>query len=1099
VGKPGKQTYAGNCSPSLPAVIKKGATFTCIVSIPDKEVIPAIGRNIKLQPELSYKNCLTDSNYITTANCTNASSYTTTGTTITQMEAYSQTLYCGDGICSPSIGENIATCPADCIPGILLLTATPQLVLPDGTSFSTITARLLDPTGKPISNTVVAFASDVGTLSAPSFITDANGYATVTITSTTAALVTITASALQLSNLTDVLFKRAPSLTLTAQNPICIDGTSSITATLTDQGGNPMPGFLVKLAHNSSDANSKLTKYSDVTDASGSMTSTFQDDTTIEMVSIQANVTDPSTGQLVFSGRAPIYVGDCSEGGVGCTPPPTGDWVITTDVLCINVTVPVTGRLIIQPGASLTLRGATVNFSFERPSSVWHYNGIYIYGTFNMVEDWNGRPSRLTVNTTWADCCADEPPCCGQSPPGEWPPGCDAFGSPSPCYDCGVHCNMGAPRFVFNSYPGANLTLNNSIVDHVGSFSFGTCTADGDAGVYTAGDNAIIQNMDISNCRDACIVVKGSGAQILNNKIHPENGVLGKGIDVTSGSCGVDNSTPAQNAYISGNEIYGGFRTGIWIEDWVSNNRITGNYIHDTGTGIFVQNGWSYSGTKNNNRIQSNTITNSVYGVVVQQTRYAQLSSNIIRDNSIAGVYCTPSSDPNFTAVSDFSGDKIYSNGNVTSDNCGTCHVINGHGSECPTIPRNCSDIILSSSTTLTDDYVLNGGSSCFVISNDNVVLDCNGHSIISAARTGIGINATRRNNIEIRNCRVSKYSKGVLLFNSSYSRVTNNTINDIDYGIYFENSTNINVSRNSLSAIQGIVSYKSNNSNIFNNYLNSLVLGINSDTSSYINISNNTVYYGSMYGAYLTNSNNVILTSNTLKFNSKGVTCLSSTVTFINNIVTGNTVYDCDASCTALGCPSTPPPTCGTITQNTILLSDLTTTSTCITFGADNIALDCNGHSITYTGPSFAGNLYGIYASGRNNIQIKNCVVKDYYSVSGGYGIRVDNSNNTKIISNILRNDTAGVHLLNSNSTNLTSNTITSNYWGFVVTDSNNANLTSNTINSNTNGVSCYSSNSALYSYPAFSGNSYSGNGVDCKDEFGSQGTQCQLHCHDT
>jgi parallel beta-helix repeat protein len=585
------------------------------------------------------------------------------------------------------------------------------------------------------------------------------------------------------------------------------------------------------------------------------MTSAFQNDTKIEQVSIQANVTDPSTGQLVYSGSSIISVGSCSQSGIGCVAPPTGDWVITTDVLCINVTVPVTGRLIIQPGASLTLRGATVNFSFDHPGALWHYNGIYNYGTFNMIEDWNGNPSRLTVNFTESDCATL---LCDMGPPSH---------SLGPC------CGSGQPRFVFNSYKGANLTLNNSIIDHVGSFSFGTCGGNGDVGVYTIGDNAIIQNMDISNCRDACILVEGSGTQILNNKIHRALGVRGVGIEVGSGGCAVNDSIPATNAYISGNEIYG-FSGGIWVDDWVANNLITGNYIHDSGTGISVHDGDAYTGTKNNNRIQSNTITNNSYGVVVFDQRYAQLSSNIIQNNTISGVSCTLDS-----SVSDFSGDIISKN----PDNCDTCRVLNGHGTNCPVAVTilNCADTPISGYTKLTNHYQFSGGSACFVINQSNTVLDCDGYRIMSAGGTGIGINVSGPGgspvyNTTIKNCAISNFNAGISVLYGINSVIEGNSLSfNTRVGVEVVGPTspttlNTNITRNTIkNSTDGISIQKSKYDTIgpYNVLFNN-TNGINIYWAQNENITGNNASGNSRYGAVINYVVGFNLSNNTLNYN---------------------------------------------------------------------------------------------------------------------------------------------------------------------------------------------------------------------------------------
>ncbi|MBU2520280.1 MAG: right-handed parallel beta-helix repeat-containing protein, partial [Nanoarchaeota archaeon] len=72
----------------------------------------------------------------------------------------------------------------------------------------------------------------------------------------------------------------------------------------------------------------------------------------------------------------------------------------------------------------------------------------------------------------------------------------------------------------------------------------------------------------------------------------------------------------------------------------------------------------------------------------------------------------------------------------------------------------------------------------------------------------------------------------------------------------------------------------------------------------------------------------------------------------------------------------------CGTITENTILSGDLHSIGTCITFGADDITLDCANNRIIGNGDG-----YGIYAKDRSNIKVKNCRIEDFTA-----GIYLDN-----------------------------------------------------------------------------------------------------------
>jgi hypothetical protein len=83
----------------------------------------------------------------------------------------------------------------------------------------------------------------------------------------------------------------------------------------------------------------------------------------------------------------------------------------------------------------------------------------------------------------------------------------------------------------------------------------------------------------------------------------------------------------------------------------------------------------------------------------------------------------------------------------------------------------------------------------------------------------------------------------------------------------------------------------------------------------------------------------------------------------------------------------------CGTITTDTKLYNNLTSSGTCITIGADYITLDCNGFTLNE-----AGNGYGIYANYKHNINIKNCIL-NHFSY-GVYMVSVTYSNFSNITS---------------------------------------------------------------------------------------------------
>jgi PKD repeat protein len=95
--------------------------------------------------------------------------------------------------------------------GTLTMTASPFLIYTNSTSnYSTISVILRDLEGNvPISSVTVFFATDLGTLSSPWAITDANGQVNVTLSAIIQAgtdVATISASWAALSNTTEVIF-----------------------------------------------------------------------------------------------------------------------------------------------------------------------------------------------------------------------------------------------------------------------------------------------------------------------------------------------------------------------------------------------------------------------------------------------------------------------------------------------------------------------------------------------------------------------------------------------------------------------------------------------------------------------------------------------------------------------------------------------------------------------------------------------------------------------------------------------------------------------------------------------------------------------------
>ncbi len=139
--------------------------------------------------------------------------------------------------------------------------------------------------------------------------------------------------------------------------------------------------------------------------------------------------------------------------------------------------------------------------------------------------------------------------------------------------------------------------------------------------------------------------------------------------------------------------------------------------------------------------------------------------------------------------------------------------------------------------------------------------------------------------------------------------------------------------------------------------------------------------------------------------------------------------------------------------TANTeyIMTADITNNSlstNCIIIAAENITLNCAGHSIN------SDDAYsGIY-SDQFNTTIHGCTV-NMSSSSGGYGIELEGANYTHILNNTLDSQYCGLYLRSTHDTRIESITANSNNWyGILLSLSSNNTLTNITANSNGHGI---------------------------------------------
>ena len=308
-------------SPATGVVANGSATSTVTVILRDVNGNPVVGQAVQLSGTGSNNTfvqpSVTDANGVATGTIASTTAETKTITATVNPGAGQVVL-----AQQPSV-EFVAD--ASSISAVLsTATAAPALgVLADGLTISTITVTVRDSNGNPIAGQAVGLASSGGnnTLVQPG-LTDASGVATGTIASTMAETKTITAtvnpgaSQVVIAQQPTVQFVSNPAtisalLTTATASPatgVIANGSaiSTITVTVRDQNGNPVPGQAVQL--DATGSNNILVQPG-LTDAfgvaSGSIASTIA-----ETKTITATV-NPGASQIVVAQQPTVdFVAD---------------------------------------------------------------------------------------------------------------------------------------------------------------------------------------------------------------------------------------------------------------------------------------------------------------------------------------------------------------------------------------------------------------------------------------------------------------------------------------------------------------------------------------------------------------------------------------------------------------------------------------------------------------------------------------------------------------------------------------------------------------------------------------------------------------------
>ncbi|MCS4315604.1 adhesin/invasin, partial [Pseudomonas sp. BIGb0381] len=143
---------------------------------------------------------------------------------------------------------NVALTPDVSTAKVVDLTATPATIVANGTATSSLVATVEDANGNPVANAPVTWSTSIGTLSAASSSTDANGKASAVLTSSTiAGTATVTANSLAGSATAAVAMtpnSATADVTSLVATPTSIvangTATSTLVATVKDANGNTL-------------------------------------------------------------------------------------------------------------------------------------------------------------------------------------------------------------------------------------------------------------------------------------------------------------------------------------------------------------------------------------------------------------------------------------------------------------------------------------------------------------------------------------------------------------------------------------------------------------------------------------------------------------------------------------------------------------------------------------------------------------------------------------------------------------------------------------------------------------------------------------------
>ncbi len=426
----------------------------------------------------------------------------------------------------------------------------------------------------------------------------------------------------------------------------------------------------------------------------------------------------------------------------------------------------------------------------------------------------------------------------------------------------GVSCNSEIDESTTLSYDITGCTndyiINITADDVVFDCDGHTIQGKGSNGVYVTADNVTVKNCNISlngtESDKAVYYFNSDNGIIENNTVYVER-YIGIYIESSDGNTIFNNNATA-NSGKGGIKIYSGDDNLIYDNIFISllygislrwtseGNMFLNNNITATSSTLF----YDYTSAGYTNTL----IYNNSFGEVMWESEDLSISeagtlnlgTNLDITNNNIFVNSTKFSGLNQSANLTFNNVIIagsaypFKEGIFCSDGecnnleqVGNNYTYDVNGFSNYSVGDACNQNI-SSSTSL--DYNITGCTNDYIINitADDVVFDCDGHTIQGKGSNGVYVTA---DNVTVKNCNISlngtESDKAVYYFNSDNGIIENNTVYVERYiGIYIESSDGNTIFNNNATANSGkggIKIYSGDDNLIYDNIFISLLYGI--------------------------------------------------------------------------------------------------------------------------------------------------------------------------------------------------------------------------------------------------------------------------------